>query len=306
MPLQGNFLSSLLARTAARKLHPTLSFLVQRAYSSEPVDLSFDVYPGESPTKPPLVILHGLFGSKQNWRGVSRALGSTNPRKIYAIDARNHGDSPHTQVHDSLSMSADVRHFLEQREQPMVACMGHSMGGRTMMHFARENPTMVERLIVADISPIALPRSTKEMKFIFDAMLNLTIPSTLSMSEGRKLVRDRLMDELDTGTVDFIMLNLRKNSETGEFSWACNAEVLSRFTGRIDEYLSKADELPPYTGPTTFICGSKSPYMKKDHWPQILEIFPNAEIHWLDAGHLVHFERPHEFLSLVTEFLNRT
>ncbi|KAH8329093.1 hypothetical protein KR074_003716 [Drosophila pseudoananassae] len=305
MPLQKNILSSLLARTAAWKRHPTLSFLEQRTYSSQPVDLSFDLYPRDNPTKLPLVTLHGLFGSKQNWRGISRALSKTNPRNIYAIDARNHGESPHTEEHNSSSMSADVRHFLEQRGQAKAACMGHSMGGRTMMYFARENPTMVERLIVVDISPIGLPRSTAQMKLIFDAMLSMSIPNTLSMSEGRKLAKNLLKD-LDNETVDFIMLNLRKNAETGEFSWACNAQVLSKFTSRIDEYRTKADQLPPYTGPTTFICGSRSPYMKEDHWPQILEIFPNAEIHWLDSGHLVHFERPQEFLSLVTEFLNRS
>nr|XP_017095529.2 protein ABHD11 [Drosophila bipectinata] len=305
MPLQKNILSSLLARTAAWTRHPTSSFLVQRTYSSQPVDLSFDLYSHDNPTKLPLVTLHGLFGSKQNWRGISRALSKTNPRNIYAIDARNHGESPHTEEHNSSSMSADVRHFLEQRGQPMAACLGHSMGGRTMMYFARENPTMVERLIVVDISPIGLPRSTAQMKLIFDAMLSMNIPNTLSMSEGRKLAKNLLKD-LDNETVDFIMLNLRKNSETGEFSWACNAQVLSRFTSRIDEYRNKSDLLPPYTGPTTFICGSRSPYMKEDHWPQILEIFPNAEIHWLDSGHLVHFERPQEFLSIVTEFLNRS
>ncbi|XP_017029230.1 sn-1-specific diacylglycerol lipase ABHD11 [Drosophila kikkawai] len=272
--------------------------------TSEPVEMSFEVYQGEGqPTQPPLITLHGLFGSKQNWRGISRALVRKVPRKIYTVDARNHGESPHSIVHTSRVMSEDIRLFLEQHQAPKAACLGHSMGGRAMMYFARKYPELVERLIVVDISPISVPRGTEEMKHIFDAMVNLNLSPSLSMSEGRKIAREKLLEATEDETVDFIMLNLRKDPETGAFSWACNASVLRDFLTRFEDYRTNIDQLPPYPGPTTFICGSHSSYMRREHWPEILEMFPEADIHWLDAGHLVHFEQPQEFISIVTEFL---
>ncbi|KAH8287293.1 hypothetical protein KR054_005379 [Drosophila jambulina] len=293
------------------------------SYSTEPVEMSFELYQGEGqPTQPPLITMHGLFGSKQNWRGISRALVRKIPRKvsvslqfslflsltvsfqIYAVDARNHGESPHSSVHTSGSISEDVRLFLEQHQAPKAACLGHSMGGRAMMFFARKYPELVERLIIVDISPVSVPRGTEEMKHIFDAMLDLNLSPSLTLSEGRKIARESLLEATEDGTVDFIMLNLRKDPQTGAFSWACNAPVLRDFLTRFDNYRTNLDELPPYTGPTTFICGSHSSYMRlREHWPEILEMFPAADIHWLDAGHLVHFEQPQEFISIVTDFL---
>ncbi|KAH8421419.1 hypothetical protein KR009_006363 [Drosophila setifemur] len=314
MQLLTKSLRCCLARTALRiapgcsaaGVQVQLQVQAPRSYSSEPVELSFDVYQGEEePKQAPLLALHGLFGSKQNWRGVSKAMVRRSPRQIYNLDARNHGESPHSEEHTSLAMSEDLRLFLEQRNLPSAACLGHSMGGRTMMYFARRYPELVERLIVVDISPISVPRSTGEMGLIFDAMVDLSLPPTLSMSEGRKLARAKLMEATEDETVDFIMLNLRKHPETGEFSWACNARVLRDFLSRFDNYQSHLEELPPYTGPTMFICGTKSPYMRKEQWPEIVRMFPNGEIHWLEAGHLVHFEKPQEFISLVTDFLNR-
>ncbi|KAH8365028.1 hypothetical protein KR200_001461 [Drosophila serrata] len=273
--------------------------------TSEPVEMSFEMYQGEGqPTQPPLITMHGLFGSKQNWRGISRALMRKIPRKIYAVDARNHGDSPHSSVHTSQAMSEDIRLFLQKHQAPKAACLGHSMGGRAMMFFARKYPELVERLIVVDISPVSVPRGTEEMKHIFEAMLNLNLSPSLTLSEGRKIARENLLEATDDGTVDFVMLNLRKDPQTGAFFWACNAPVLRDFLTRFEDYRTNIDELPPYTGPTTFICGSHSSYMRlEEHWPEILKMFPEADIHWLDAGHLVHFEQPHEFLSIVTNFL---
>ncbi|SPP78387.1 protein ABHD11 [Drosophila guanche] len=287
---------------------PPLWGATQRLYASSPIDMSFELFEGQTsdPSQAPLITMHGLFGSKQNWRGISKALVQRTNRKIYTVDARNHGESPHTSSHNSPDMSGDVRRFLETRAHPRACLMGHSMGGRTMMYFAHKYPEMTERLIVVDISPIRVPRTTGEMQRIFDAMVNISLPPELPLSEGRKLAKQQLLAATDSNeTVEFIMLNLRKDPQTGAFSWACNAQLLREFLPRFHDYRSHFASLPPYKGPTTFICGTRSPYMKREDWPQILEMFPNAEIHWLDAHHLVHFDQPQQFISIVSEFLNR-
>ncbi|XP_030382000.1 protein ABHD11 [Scaptodrosophila lebanonensis] len=302
------FVKSLRFLRNGKFLTRTLTTEQNYAQQVEAVPLSSELFEGPKTdaNTAPLITMHGLFGSKQNWRGISKALTSKTDRRIYTVDARNHGDSPHTSSHSSAGMSADVSSFLSTNSLSKACLMGHSMGGRTMMHFALTYPQLTDRLIVVDISPISIPRSFYEMNRIFDAMLNIAVPSNLPMAEGRKLVKEQMKQATDSmETVDFIMLNLRKKPDTGEFVWACNVQTLHDSLPHFGNYESELQNLKPYNGPTTFICGTRSPFMSPDHWPQVLKYFPNAEIHWLDAGHLVHFEQPQKFIQIVADFLNK-
>ncbi|KAH8395691.1 hypothetical protein KR222_009524 [Zaprionus bogoriensis] len=281
--------------------------LNRRHYANvPPIAMSSEQFEGPTPdaSRSPLITLHGLFGSKQNWRSVSRALARHTNRRIYAADLRNHGDSPHADTHNSHGMTADIYAFLQSNSIERTSLMGHSMGGRAVMHFALTYPQLVDRLIVVDISPVSIPKTINYMKELLGSMLSLSLPPEMSLSEGRQQTRRQLIETVGPETVDFILLNLRKRPETGEFYWACNVQVLyDSLTGFLG-YSANINVLEPFTAPTTFICGNQSSYMNPDDWPAILEFFPNATIHWLDAGHLVHLEKPHEFIAIATDFLN--
>ncbi|TFG88434.1 MAG: alpha/beta fold hydrolase, partial [Candidatus Atribacteria bacterium] len=43
---------------------------------------------------PPLIILHGLYGSSDNWVSVARSISDR--FTVYLPDQRNHGQSPHS------------------------------------------------------------------------------------------------------------------------------------------------------------------------------------------------------------------
>lgn len=285
----------------------TLGFSSCRQYANIPaIIMSSEQFDGPTTdaSKSPLITAHGLFGSKQNWRSVSRAIAKDTNRRVYTVDLRNHGDSPHADTHSSPGMTADISAFMAAHSINKTCLMGHSMGGRAVMHFALTNPQLVDRLIVVDISPVSIPRSIDEMDGIMGAMLGVSLPANLSLSEGRQRSKKQLVNTVGADTVDFILLNLRKRPETGEFYWACNVEVLRRsLTGFLD-YGQNIQNKGPFKGPTTFICGTRSPYMDPDDWNQILEYFPNANLHWLETGHLVHLEKPHDFIRLTTQFLN--
>ncbi|XP_034490413.1 protein ABHD11 [Drosophila innubila] len=280
----------------------------QRRYANTPaIAMSSEQFdaPTSDASKTPLITAHGLFGSKQNWRSVSRAIAKETHRRIYTVDLRNHGDSPHTDTHGSPGMTADIAAFLAAKSINKTSLMGHSMGGRAVMHFALTNPHLVDRLIVVDISPVSIPRTIDDMDGIMSAMLEVSLPAELSLSEGRQRSKKQLLKTVGADSVDFILLNLRKRPQTGEFYWACNVEVLRRsLTGFLD-YGQNIHNKGPFTGPTTFICGTHSEYMNPNDWPQVLHYFPNASLHWLETGHLVHLEKPHDFIRLTTDFLNR-
>ncbi|KAJ2397974.1 hypothetical protein GGI23_003356, partial [Coemansia sp. RSA 2559] len=60
-----------------------------------------------------------------------------------------------------------------------------------------------------------------------------------------------------------------------------------------------------YDGPTLFIAGAKSPYIKPYAYPAINRLFPNNAIEELDTGHWVHAEKPREFMDLVVRFIQK-
>ncbi|KAI8116000.1 hypothetical protein FF38_01109 [Lucilia cuprina] len=195
------------------KMAHVYKFIRSYSHNALPVEMACNVFEGKHTdnSKAPLMIMHGLFGSKQNWRAVSRSLESKTNRKIIALDARNHGESPHTSEHSSRHMAIDIIELMKQMGIQKSSVMGHSMGGRSMMYLALKYPEYVENGIIVDISPISVPRDFFEMEQIFHAMKNLKIPSDLTIGDGRKLAELELKKVVSQKeTVDFILLNLRK------------------------------------------------------------------------------------------------
>ncbi|XP_037957025.1 protein ABHD11-like isoform X1 [Teleopsis dalmanni] len=271
---------------------------------SKPIKMAYILYEGPNTDKtlPPLIVMHGLFGSKQNWRRICRELQPKIKQRIYSVDARNHGQSPHTNEHSSASMAEDVAEFIRQQGYAKVSLMGYCMGGKTLMYFAILHPDLIERSIFVDVSPFSVRRP--EIKSIMLTMKNISISKDLSMPEARKIVNDKLRTVSNSNIITFISLNLRKR-RTGEFYWLFNIDPIFNSTQQVSEFVEYADKMKPFVKPTIFICGKRSSYMDPKSWPDIQKLFPNSKLYWLDAGHVVHLEQPEEFLKIVTKFLSK-
>uniref|UniRef100_A0A1A9UUX9 sn-1-specific diacylglycerol lipase ABHD11 n=1 Tax=Glossina austeni TaxID=7395 RepID=A0A1A9UUX9_GLOAU len=290
-----------------QRLYPIKNHVAAYGSNIQTIDMSYDVFESKNADNnlSPLIIMHGLFGSKQNWRGVGRALASKMNRKVITVDARNHGNSPHADDHGSKSMAADIVQLMHRLNFRKVCVLGHSMGGRTMMYFALKYPDMVDKGIIADISPISIPGDISAMSKILLAMKNINIPQDLPMAAGRQLANAELIKAVPSKeTVDFVLLNLRK-ADDGKYYWIHNVDALYNNMSAFTKYSDTIKGLPPFKGPIMFICGKNSPYVDPNHWPQIQNIFPNSEIHWLDAGHLVHFDQAAKFIELTVGFLQK-
>ena len=96
-------------------------------------------------TGPPLVILHGLLGSHENWRAIAKALGENYTVNI--PDLRNHGLSPHDESMTYPLLAADVAELLDDSDIVKPAVLGHSMGGKIAMQLAmvKVNEKMASR-----------------------------------------------------------------------------------------------------------------------------------------------------------------
>jgi len=261
---------------------------------------------GETTDAPPLVIMHGLFGSKGNWNSLCKAYHKkTEPtRKIIAVDARNHGDSPHSMNHSYPHMAEDILAFLQHHKISKAALLGHSMGGRAVMYFALKYPDMVEKLIVADMSPVRTSTTLATMPSLFDVLRQIDFPKEGTMSTGKQSVDKQLAKRIpDKGLRAFLLTNVVQKSEGG-FAWRIN---LGALVNNYNSHLVNFPHIPDstYDGPTLFIAGGASDFVTKADEKSIQKIFPKAQFHYVDgAGHWLHSEKPDEFLRETLQFLN--
>lgn len=256
----------------------------------------------------PIVIMHGLLGSKNNWNSLANAISSKTHKKVYTVDARNHGESPHTEEFSYAHLAEDVKFFLENEKLNTAHLLGHSMGGRAMMYFALKYPHLVGSLIVVDISPITASPTLKHMSGLFDAMksVNLSALAGQPLHAVRKAV-DKILAPVieDIGVRQFILTNLKQADKT-HATWQCNLASLQTqfFKHMINFTLPRPNAT--YDGPVLFIKGYKSDFIKVIDYPGILALFPKVDIASIaDAGHWVHAQKPEEFVKEVVDFYNR-
>ncbi|XP_053313225.1 protein ABHD11 [Spea bombifrons] len=262
------------------------------------VTLSYDIFEGTAP-EPPLVLLHGLFGSKLNFQSIARALVRKTRRKVVTLDARNHGSSPHTDNITYFVMSADVRQILQQLCIPRCVLIGHSMGGKTAMTVALQEPQLVDRLVSVDISPSPTTPQSGFPEYI-KAMQNVRLEGKMPRSTARRLAEEQLSLTVKEQAVrQFLLTNLVQENE--QFRWRVNLEAISR---HLQDLLDFPDFHDPYPGPALFLGGANSPYISSENFPEIERLFPYSTVEYIQgAGHWVHAEQTQEFLNAICNFL---
>lgn len=260
------------------------------------------MYFRESGNGPNLIILHGLFGSSDNWLTISRRLESQ--FRIFLPDLRNHGQSPHAESHTYEDMAADLEFLFENNHIDKATILGHSMGGKLAMMFAALHPEKTERLIVADIAP---KRYEIEGKGEEDQELLLSLMENLDFSSftSRKEIDEALAKKIRSISLrQFLIKNIYRNKE-GKFSWKINIPVIKRDLSHIihDVNINFFNEYKPITSyPVTFIRGLNSDYIPDEDIPMIYSIYPQVQIIDIpDAGHWLHAEQPDEFIKTVLE-----
>jgi len=239
---------------------------------------------------PALIILHGLFGSLNNWQTLGRRFASG--RSVHLLDQRNHGRSPHDPRHDYDALAADVLEYMDQQRLSTATVLGHSMGGKTAMHTALRHPDRVDRLIVVDIAPRTYPPSHDDLMTALTA-LDLSMCTTREEADARLAIPDPVVRQ-------FLLTNLKRDDH-GNFTWRMNLAALQAEYPRLLEGPGSA---PPYPGPTLLVAGGSSTYVSLEDEQLFRALFPRVRIVRITgAGHWVHADRPEEFARIVEEFL---
>ncbi|XP_004587257.2 protein ABHD11 [Ochotona princeps] len=263
-----------------------------------PLPLSYNLLDGDA-GRPAIVMLHGLLGSKTNFNSIAKALAQQTGRRVLTVDARNHGDSPHSPDLSYEAMSQDLQGLLPQLGLAPCVLIGHSMGGKTAMLLALQKPELVDRLVAVDISPVETT-SVSEFRAYLAAMRAVDIPGQMPRSRARKLADEQLSPIVqDVAVRQFLLTNLVEVD--GRFVWRVNLDALAQHLDKIMAFPSQQD---PYPGQTLFLLGGNSQFVRPEHHAEIRRLFPRAQLQTVPhAGHWVHADRPQDFLAAIRGFL---
>jgi pimeloyl-ACP methyl ester carboxylesterase len=240
----------------------------------------------------PMIILHGLFGSSDNWQTFGKKIADD--FEVYLVDQRNHGRSPHSQEMSYDLMAEDLSKLFQDENIEEAIVLGHSMGGKTAMRFAQLFPEKVEQLVVADMGIKSYSPHHEE---ILDAIKAIDLEKLDSRGDA-DMAMMKMVPEF--GVRQFILKNLyRKDKNT--FGWRLNYRVLDAKMDAIVAALPKEKAEVP----TLFIRGGESDYILESDEASIKKVFPRAEFATLPVGHWVHAADPEGFYKLLINFVTR-
>ena len=241
----------------------------------------------------PLVILHGLFGTSDNWQTHAKKLSEY--YRVILVDQRNHGHSPWSEDFTYEYLADDLEELIIYLGIDKFTLIGHSMGGKTAMYYAQKYPTRLEKMVVVDIGIKQYPMHHNE---IIQGIKSLDLSTIASRSEAEKA----MLPFVDSyGVRQFLLKNLYW-IEKGKMAWRMNVAILER---EMDAILAPIPKIEVWT-PTLFIRGALSNYILDEDWEEIEEIFPDATLETIEnAGHWVHSEQSEDFIEHVLGFIIR-
>ncbi|KAK5941947.1 hypothetical protein PMZ80_005898 [Knufia obscura] len=286
-----------------------------RCLLDSPLDLAYTRHDPPSPPKqpkPPMIIMHGLFGSQRNNRTFSKVLAQQLLRPVYTVDLRNHGASPHNPTHTYTSMSIDIEHFLTHQLQLSVSrtkpiLIGHSMGAKVAMTAALRNPTWYSGIIPLDNAPVDAALKSDFGNYV-RAMQEIEshTPALTKQSDADAILAKY---ESNIGIRQFLLTNLMKDPSSTDkktLIWRVPLNILAKNLDNMADFPYKDPEEARFEGPTLVVRGGESRYVADETLPVFGRFFPRFEmVDVKGAGHWVVSEAFEEVVGAVVEWVRR-
>jgi esterase len=254
----------------------------------------------------PIIILHGLYGSADNWYSIGRELAAN--YSVFLVDQRNHGNSPHHAEHNYNLLSNDLYEFILEQHLNKSVIIGHSMGGKTALAFGMKYPERVRKMVVVDISPLGYDNISDSPEAANHALIVSALKSIdLDFTASRKEADMQLQHSISSLPVRQFLLKNLKRMPDGKFTWAFNIQALDDnmpdiFTGVINENETDPGKIPCF--PMLFLKGERSGYIRPKDEEAIRHYFPWAALVIIPGtGHWIHAEQPIAFLNAVRNFI---
>lgn len=239
----------------------------------------------------PVVLLHGLLASSDNWFTIARSLSDA--YRVVVPDLRNHGISPHSDDFDFTLLAADVLELIDSLSLEKPFIVGHSLGGKTAMELALTSPDVPKAIVLEDIIPgETVPINGKYIRFLQE----LDLDTVLLRKDAEDLLLER---EGNRRLVRFLLKNLLRNPD-GTYTWKANLDALS---ANYEKLWRGLEPDRSWDGPALFIRGGESDVVPDESFEEILSFFPGAQIITIEnTGHWVHGDAADEFVDNIKRF----
>lgn len=255
----------------------------------------------------PVVVLHGLFGSNQNWRSVGKALNARLKRRVVLADLRNHGDSPHVDIMTYSEMASDLGQLVAEvsRHTDRAILLGHSLGGFVCTYFALTKPRRVEKLIIEDVAPRSYGGGNQAPWSYISLMKGCRWQAS-TLSGARKEVGEQLAKQIESSdTRQFLLMNLVEKN--GSIGWRLNLDALENNRHILCMFPQEKLLGKKYDGPTLAVRGANSHYIRDDDAALFNTFFPQVRMETIEgAGHWIHSEQPAKFIDCISQFINES
>lgn len=237
----------------------------------------------------PLLIAHGLYGSGRNWGVIAKRLSDT--RRVITVDMRNHGASFWDDDNSYAALADDLAQVIDTMDAP-VDVVGHSMGGKAAMMLAHRRPDTLRRLVIGDIAPVGYTHT--QMQYI-DAMRAVDLSAVSRRSEANAQLAA-------LGVAPALTSFLTQSLDVKEGRWLLNLDALAANMGAILDFPTLTTV---YDGPTLFLSGGASDYVRRQDRATIQALFTRARFVKIpDAGHWLHADNPRAFEGTVRAYLD--
>lgn len=222
---------------------------------------------------------------------VYRQLARDLSRPIYAVDLRNHGESPHDPRHDYLALAEDMEDFIEHHKLSGSTLIGHSMGAKTVMAVALRRPELVRDLIPVDNAPVDAALKSDFAKYV-QGMKKVEAAQPKKQSEADAIIKP-FVEEM--GVRQFLLSNLVRAPGNSHLQFQIPVGYLANALDNMADFPFKNPDEARFSKPTLFIRGTKSHYVPDETIPIIGRFFPLFKMKDVEAGHWVISENPEGF-----------
>jgi esterase len=255
-------------------------------------DFNFQVAGNEN--GPWLVFLHGLLGSKANWRRITPAF--ENDFRILTFDQRGHGRSfrPKNEVYDLGDFVTDLEFLFENLKIEKANILGHSLGGRVATLFTAKNPDKVTKLVLEDIGP-------ESAKGVGDQMIQMLKEIPVPFANRAEMQNYFLGDFANRKVGAFLAMNMGVN-QNGLIDWNINLEGMVQVihSGQTEDLWKEFFKIEC---PILVLRAEHSEYLPPRIFSEMQKNPHVRPVEIKNAGHWLHTDQPENFISEVRKFL---
>jgi pimeloyl-ACP methyl ester carboxylesterase len=249
----------------------------------------------------PIVILHGLYGSSDNWIPLAKQLATK--FRVIVPDMRNHGRSFWHSDHSVEALAKDVVRIIERENLDQVHLIGHSLGGKVALFLADQFPQYVKKIVVLDISPFKMKNQAIIQAFhekILTGYQKITRENEI-FSRTKLIERMALIFPNDKRLLTFLSKNIRLQKD-GSVSLLLGIDSIIKNKNHI--FATLDINFKSFQKSILFLFGEQSIYITKQDKQQIEKKFGKKYITIKKTTHWLHIEETIKTYNVIDTFLN--